>query len=107
MPNQGAFFIHEFHGDHIEAAGRLDPFRVFGQESEGDFSNPAAFDRGDRFLGKAAFGVRPGFDFEENQRRAVPGDDVDFPAAETVAAGDEAVVFPEKMANGGVFAAAA
>jgi len=107
MPNKRTVLFKEFYGDDVEAAGRLDQFDMFGQIAEGDFPDLSALGRSDRFLGKSALGIGPGFNLEEDQGRTVPGDDVDFSAPETVAADDEAIFFLEEIANGGFFAATA
>lgn len=107
MPDQGIVFPGIFDGENVEAAGDLDPFGVFGQETESDLSDLAALGRYDGFLGESAIVDGPGFDFDEDQGRAVPGNDVDFPPAEPISSFDDAEAFPEKIADGGVLAAAA
>jgi hypothetical protein len=106
MPDKGMVSL-EFDGDDVEAARRFDQIGMFGQVAESDFPDLAALDRGDRLLGITPLGIGPGFDLKEDQGWAVPGDDIDFPAAETITAGDEAIPFPEKVADGGFLAAAA
>jgi hypothetical protein len=107
VPDEELVGVLEFHSDDVKPTGSFNQFRIFGQVSESDFPDLTTLAWRNGFLGKPAFGFGPGFDFKENQGRAVPGDDVDFSPAEAIPAGDDLKSFSKKIADGGRFAAAA
>jgi hypothetical protein len=108
MPNEGPVVGEEFDGDDIEPAGRVvQKILMFGEISLGDSPDLAALRLVDGFLGKAEGRIGPGLDFDENQRRPLVGDDVDFPSEKAIASFDDAESFVREIADGRFFAAAA
>ena len=107
MPDQRLVFILEFHRDHVEPAGDIEEFGMLGQVPERDFADLTAFSRRHRFFRKTETEVGSCLDLDENQGRAVLGDDVDFPPAKAESAFDDLEAFPDEVTDGRLFAAAA
>jgi hypothetical protein len=108
VSDKGPVVGEEFDGDDIEPAGRVvQKILMFGEISLGDSPDLAALRLVDGFLGKAEGRIGPGLDFDENQRRPLVGDDVDFPPEKAIAALDDAESFVREIADGRLFAAAA
>jgi len=97
----------EFNRDDVEPAGDIEQIGMFEEIPERDFPDLTAFARRHGFFGKTEIGVGPCFDLDENQGRAVTGDDVDFPPAEAESAFDDPEAHPDKVTDGRLFAAAA
>ncbi len=108
MSDQGTVIGKEFDGDDVEPAGRVvQMILMLGEISLGDSPDLAALRLVDGFLGKAEGRIGPGLDFDENQRRPLVGDDVDFPPKKAIAAFDDAESFAREIADGRLFAATA
>jgi len=107
VPYHRPVVLQKFDGDDIEPAGRVVEFRVFGQIAEGHPPDLAPFYPGDGFLGESEAGIGPGFDLDENQGRAVPGDDVDLAPLKTISALEKAESCLGQIADGRLLAAAA
>ena len=73
----------------------------------GDPPDLALFGRGHRFLGTAVGFVGPGLDLDEDEGRAVAGDDVDLAAEQAKAPGDDLVALLAEIAAGDLLAGAA
>lgn len=108
MPDQRAVVFQEFDGDDVETAGGVvQNGLALGQETLGDPPDLPTLGGSDRLFGITEGGIGPGFDFDENQRRSLVGDDVDFPTVESIAALDDLESFPFQVADGRLFAAPA
>jgi len=96
----------EFHRQNIEAAGQAGRFRVLVEIAPGDFPDLAALGRGHGFFGITEPGIGSGLDFDENEDRAVTGDDVDFPPAVPVSSLDDPKAPGGQIEDGRFLAAA-
>jgi hypothetical protein len=104
MPDERPVSILEFHSQDIESAGRVEFLRVLEEVALGNTTDLAAFRRRHGFFRESAAGIGPGFHFDKNQRRAVEGDDVDFPTEKSVPPGDQLEAFPKQIADGRLLA---
>lgn len=104
MPDERPVSILEFHSQDIEPAGRVERLRMFEEIALGDSTDLPAFRRRHGFFRESAAGIGPGFHFDKNQRRAVEGDDVDFPTEKSVPPGDQLEAFPKQIADGRLLA---
>jgi hypothetical protein len=100
MPDERLISILELHGQDVESTGRVEFLRVLEEIALGDSTDLPAFRRRHGFFWESAAGIGPGFHFDENQSRAVEGDDVDFPPEKSVPPGDQLEAFPKQIADG-------
>jgi hypothetical protein len=108
MPDEGTVVREKFDGDDIESAGRVvQKILVFGQITLGDSPDLSALRLVDGFFRKAEGWVGSGFDFDEDQRCPLIGDNVDFPSEKAITAFDDLESFSCEIADGRLFASAA
>jgi hypothetical protein len=106
MADDRSTVLLEFHRQNIEAAGQPGRFRVLVEIASGDFPDLAPLGRGHGLFGIAEMGIGPGLDFDENEDRAVAGDDVDFSPAVAVSALDDPKAPGGQIEDGRFLAAA-
>jgi len=99
MPDERLISVLEFHSQDVESAGRVEFLRVLEEIALGDSTDLPSFGRRHGFFRESADGIGPGFNLDKNQRRAVLGNNVDFPPKKMIAAGDQAKSFPSKVAD--------
>ena len=78
-----------------------------GEVMLGGKDDAPLFFRRDARRGAAEIAVAPQPDFDEDQRPAVPADEIDFPAAATVVARDDAQAVAFEMLGSSLFGPAA
>jgi hypothetical protein len=104
MPDERPVSILEFHSQDVEPAGRVELFRMFEEIALGDSTDLPTFGRGHGFFRESAARIGPGFYFDKNQGRTIPGDDIDFPPKKSVPPGDQLEAFPKQIADGRLLA---
>ena len=89
--------------DDIEpAVGVVHP--VLRQIPLGDFPNLLLFRRGDRLFGTPVDEAGSGFDLDKNNRRTIPGDDIDFAPVKVESRFEDDEVFFPQVTEGHLFA---
>ena len=95
--------VAEQDGNDVETAGGVTE-GIFHQVASGDFPDLPLLAGGHGFLRTAEGFVGPGLDLDEDERAAVPGDDVDLAAEHAEAPGDDGIFFLLQKGAGDLFA---